>query len=230
MTYVMSDLHGMYGLYKDMLAHVKFTDEDSLYILGDICDRGDDAARIYMDVMERKNVFCIKGNHEMMLQAALPSAMGWSEEDGEIQYIWDTNGGDTTKLSLHRFCTEQEIRRIHSFVSDLPYYREIEINGKKFTLAHAGGYDENGAKHISELDPHEIVWDSPDFGGVYGDRESEMLIVGHTPTLLISRSPMARIYHGEGNIIDVDCGAVFSASGGRLGCLCLETMGEFYVF
>ena len=39
-TYVMSDLHGEYEMYKQMLAKIDFKDKDRLIILGDCCDRG----------------------------------------------------------------------------------------------------------------------------------------------------------------------------------------------
>ena len=57
-------------------------------------------------------------------------------------------------------------------------------------------------------------------------------VVGHVPTFLIrgTRSEPATIWHSpDGCLIDVDCGAVFSEAGGRLGCLCLETGEEYYV-
>ena len=40
MIYVMSDLHGQYNAFLKMLELINFTDEDELYILGDIIDRG----------------------------------------------------------------------------------------------------------------------------------------------------------------------------------------------
>ena len=43
-TYVMSDIHGMAHLLKQMLEKIRFSDEDQLYILGDMIDRGPDPA------------------------------------------------------------------------------------------------------------------------------------------------------------------------------------------
>ena len=55
--------------------------------------------------------------------------------------------------------------------------------------------------------------------------------VGHTPTQLLydavgHGSAQGKIYRTE-SFIDIDCGCVYS--GGRLGCLCLDTMEEIYV-
>ena len=38
----------------DMLEKINFSDEDTLYILGDIVDRGPDGIKIYQDMMKRK--------------------------------------------------------------------------------------------------------------------------------------------------------------------------------
>ena len=41
MKYAVSDLHGCYDKYRKLLECLKLTENDSLYILGDIVDRGD---------------------------------------------------------------------------------------------------------------------------------------------------------------------------------------------
>ena len=46
MTYVMSDIHGQYEKYAQMLEKISFSDEDTLYILGDVLDRGDHSMKI----------------------------------------------------------------------------------------------------------------------------------------------------------------------------------------
>ena len=39
-TYVMSDIHGMGSLLEEMLEKIRFSGQDTLYILGDMIDRG----------------------------------------------------------------------------------------------------------------------------------------------------------------------------------------------
>ena len=63
-TYVMSDIHGMADLFKRMLEQIRFSDEDTLYIIGDMIDRGPDPAGILDFVMSHKNVTALRGNHE----------------------------------------------------------------------------------------------------------------------------------------------------------------------
>lgn len=40
MTYVISDIHGCYEKYRTMLEAIEFTEDDTLYVLGDVLDRG----------------------------------------------------------------------------------------------------------------------------------------------------------------------------------------------
>ena len=39
MIYVMSDLHGCFDKYKEMLSLIDFAPRDTLYVLGDVIDR-----------------------------------------------------------------------------------------------------------------------------------------------------------------------------------------------
>ena len=40
MTYCMSDIHGEILKWRDMLELIQFSDEDTLYVLGDVIDLG----------------------------------------------------------------------------------------------------------------------------------------------------------------------------------------------
>ena len=72
MIYVMSDIHGCGKAYHEILRKIKFCDTDHLYILGDVIDRGPDGISTLEDIMRRKNVTMLLGNHEhMMLEALL---------------------------------------------------------------------------------------------------------------------------------------------------------------
>lgn len=68
--YAISDLHGRYDLYEETIK--RLSNKDTLFIIGDVIDRGVDGIRILEDIMRRqknpmngpKIVFLI-GNHEM---------------------------------------------------------------------------------------------------------------------------------------------------------------------
>ena len=42
MIYVMSDIHGRLDLFEKMLEKINFNDNDKLFVLGDMVDRGGD--------------------------------------------------------------------------------------------------------------------------------------------------------------------------------------------
>ena len=45
-TYVMSDLHGCKAEFDRMLEIISFTEYDTLWIVGDVCDRGKESITI----------------------------------------------------------------------------------------------------------------------------------------------------------------------------------------
>lgn len=66
MTYAISDIHGEYDKFIAMLELINLTDKDTLYILGDVLDRGPEPIKILNDMSTRSNVYPIIGNHEVM--------------------------------------------------------------------------------------------------------------------------------------------------------------------
>ena len=59
--YAVSDLHGCYDKYIKLLERLKMTADDSLYILGDIVDRGSDGMKILLDLIKKKMYFPAEG-------------------------------------------------------------------------------------------------------------------------------------------------------------------------
>ena len=238
MTYVMSDLHGEYEKYIQMLDIIGFSDEDTLIIDGDICDRGPRSAEIYLDVMKRDNVTVVKGNHDEMAEIH----MEWIFEEYVGQKIdvlrllsrrdlwwWFDNGGDRTLKSVS-YESEEDRYRILDYIKSLPLYVTVDVAGKHYVIVHGGlGSFEEGMS-LEDVSGHDLMWTRPNFDGSYFDDGNTYLVIGHTPTLTIDkRDGKGAIYHGKGNVIAIDCGAVFADRGGRLGCLCLDTGEEFYV-
>ena len=67
MNYVCADIHGRWDKYQAMLEDLNLGEDDKLYILGDVIDRGEDGIRILQDIMKRGNIFLFIGNHELFL-------------------------------------------------------------------------------------------------------------------------------------------------------------------
>ncbi len=213
-TYCISDIHGEYDRYIAMLDKIGFGDGDFLFVLGDAIDRGPESIKVITDIMERKNVQMLLGNHEQMCLDTL----GPVPEFGARQ-LWQSNGGGKTRSRLLYVCTMPQRGKILRFMATLPEYADITVKGRQFHLVH--GY--------LCRDKHSRLWGRPEKGNPppFADKTA---IIGHTPTSLITgdnENPLA-IWHGEG-IICIDCGCGHKSDKRRLACLRLDDMAEFYV-
>lgn len=235
MLYVMSDLHGEYDKYLAMLKKIKFSDEDELYILGDVVDRGKKPVEILRDMSMRHNVFPLMGNHDQMAIDVLSWLLDEVNEENlyknisnESMYrlmIWRMNGAQTTIDGFQKL-PQNERQILLDYMKDFAPYEVVKAGGKTFILVHAGLGAPNQFDRKKPLDAYSIEelafvrfdYNREYFGGdVY-------IITGHTPTL--SFTGQAEIYHSCNNIC-IDCGAVFAS--GALACLCLDNMKEYYV-
>lgn len=232
MIYVMSDIHGMYDKYIKMLETIDLSPKDTLYILGDIVDRGPASMRILKDMMGRSNIKPIFGNHELMMIECIEwiakeitdELLNDIDENKLIKLSdWLENGGCQT-IREFKTLTRNEQRAIIDFLMDFTAYEEVSVNGKVYLFIHAGLSAFDKDKSLDEYDADDFVWESPDFEMPYFDDTDQYVIVGHTPTPLLSGK--TQIFH-KNNFIAIDCGACFE--NGMLACLCLDTMEEFYV-
>lgn len=232
-TYVMSDLHGNYKAYKDMLEKIEFSNADTLFILGDILDRGPHPIKIILDVMNRPNVEVLAGNHCMMAlecmsflmrEVTLESLAELNIEKIEKLVNWQQNGAETT-INEFRKCNTATRQTVFEFISELDVYDEVEIGEKTFILVHAGLGNFSPDKQMWEYELNELVWDRPDYEKMYFP--DKYIISGHTPTMAIKYNPRPGYIYQANHNIAIDCGCNFP--GGRLACLRLEDMKEFYV-
>lgn len=131
MTYCMSDIHGEILKWRDMLELIQFSDEDTLYVLGDVIDRNPHGIEILRDIMKRPNIHMIIGNHEEMMLKTLGR-----NNEYHARRLWQQNGGGSTYREMVYGITPEERNSILQFVSELPDFMEIEVNGRSFYLVH----------------------------------------------------------------------------------------------
>lgn len=67
MRYLISDIHGCYEEYRELLDKINFSKDDELYILGDSMDRGPDSIKVIQDLIPRPNTTYIIGNHDYLM-------------------------------------------------------------------------------------------------------------------------------------------------------------------
>ena len=228
MHYVIADVHGCYDLFLKLLEKIGFSDSDTLYLLGDMIDRGPDGIKVLQDVMRRKNVVPFLGNHEHMFYEILRS-IGKEltpEEQKEVGYkmvSWTLlNGGEVT-WDAYCALSEAEKREIAAYLETLSVYEEVDVGEESFLLVHAGLGAYAPDKDPWDCSLKELIWDRVDYDKVYDPYR--YLVTGHTPTALIDPDCRGRFFR-KNNHIAIDCGAFFT---GVLGCLCLETLEEICV-
>ena len=67
-TFAVSDIHGCFDEFLDLLELIDFTSSDKLYILGDVIDRGPKIAEMISFLATKPdNILLQWGNHEKMM-------------------------------------------------------------------------------------------------------------------------------------------------------------------
>ena len=213
MIYIMSDIHGHYSRYKSIMRQIRLRKTDHLYVLGDCIDRNPDGLKILKELHYRHNATVLLGNHELMMLDALTKA----DPDRAYIHRWYRNGGDITHKRL-RYYDKSEILDI---IRKLPVNVNVTCNGVDYLLVHGGPL---GFKPKYEDLVFDSVWKRLDKYSVLP--EGQTVIFGHTPTDHYQVANPMQIYHGDNQMIGIDCGAAYKD--GRLACLRLDDMKEFY--
>ena len=232
MTYVMSDLHGHYDKYLAMLDRIGFSDDDTLYILGDVIDRGPQPIALLYDMSMRANVIPLLGNHEAMASALLRRlCVEITEENYATQitadvlramHAWQEDGGDTT-LSGFRALNAEDREALLDYIDDFLPYETLTVAGNRFILVHGGIPYEN--RHLP-LEAHplaDLLETRPDYLLRYYD--NAYLVTGHTPTVHLGQEHTGKIVMQHGHIA-IDCGMGFGLG---CGCIRLDDFQTFYV-
>lgn len=229
MNYVLSDIHGDYEKYRQMLELINFSDNDILYVLGDVIDRGKNSIKILLDMMSRMNVIPLVGNHELISAICLPWMLqevtktnieGISNEKIEALNEWIINGGTSTLRELESLSIDER-EAVLDYIKDMELYAELEVNGQEFVLCHSGIDNFQIDKPLDEYTPLEFLFARPNLEThFYSDKT---VIFGHTPTQILCGEDRIFTHNGW---IDIDCGCGWN---GKLGCLRLDDMQEFYV-
>ena len=215
MHYVMSDIHGEDERYREMLQTIGFSDNDMLYVIGDVIDRAAGGVDILRDLMSRKNAVLIRGNHEQMCLDTLGPVSVYNAKQ-----LWQSNGGSVTRKELLYCMSAEERRHIIQYIDSTPFFMDVDVNGTPYHLVHGHPTADNNNGHR--------IWERVSKG-----EKVEwpcMVIVGHTPTVFLTddTTPFFSIFHGDG-FIDIDCGCGNKTEKRRLACLRLDDMKEFYI-
>lgn len=238
-VYVMSDVHGLKDRYDRMIEYIH--EEDTLYILGDVIDRGPDGIVILQDAMQRSNVKMLMGNHEyMMLQyyQALKDEKMDLYDKMLILDRWQRNHCQVTIAQFQKLTTKEQ-EEILSYLTDLPLaYCDVHVQEQQYYLVH--GYPctqfHRGYVRMKDLEETEACVEDFVWARIEKDEaffNDRCVILGHTPTLYLQDSRPYTIWTGnrsieDAHVINIDCGCAANNAYTQLALLRLDDRKVFY--
>ena len=230
-VYCVSDIHGNYDKYRKILEEISFSADDTLYVLGDVVDRGPSPMDVLLDMMARPNVIPIVGNHEYMAVNCLRTlseeiteeSIGRFDESGLRGLMeWQGVGGEPTIKDFRRLSREDR-EEVLDYLESFDLCAEVEAGGNRFVLVHAGLDGFSPERPLSDYLLHELIFNIPDYSReYYADR---YLVTGHRPTFTIPGDPAEGGIYIANRHIAIDCGCGF---GGPLGAVCLDDLKLYY--
>ena len=233
---ILGDIHGRYDKLMSVLEKAAYSpSSDTLYSVGDFCDRGKDAVKTLRFLMEQKNLKAVIGNHDILLQNWLFTGL---RDDSWMRYL---GGSKTVKDIIYRnHITYAECAIIADWLRNLPIIR-IE---DEYIIVHGGipyrrtmedliSYQGWKRPEYSTMENSEaMTWDRdymlsayarfhPEVrDGIFIDREpfptEKTIFVGHTPTL-DGKPFISEEYH----LVAIDTGA---GSNGPLTLMDMDTL------
>ncbi len=230
-TYVISDVHGNYEGYMKILEMIHFSDEDTLYVNGDVIDRGMGGIKILQHMMMQPNIYPILGNHEyaaatclrfLMKEITEESIEDIDEETIKNLMEWQNIGGQCTMDGFQKLSREEQ-QGIVDYLDEFSLYEEVSVNEKQFVIVHAGLTNFSPDRPLEDYEMYELIFKAPDYDMVYFP--NKYLVTGHLPTKVIEGNPRPNKIFRKNNHIAIDCAAGYD---GCVGCICLDTLEEFY--
>ncbi len=192
------DVHGHYDTLMALLDFVAPDQEDRVYFLGDLIDRGPKSAEI-IEFVRKSSYQALMGNHEMMMLEAI-AADGSVDEDTFV--AWYHSGGANTLQSYNHKIPYEHLL----WLRDRPTHLDLG----DVWLVHAGldpylPIDEQGADQFCWVRGEFHSMPQPYFS-------NKLVIVGHTITFTFPGVEPGQVVQGPG-WLDIDTGVYHAKSG-----------------
>lgn len=218
-TLVIGDVHGCSKTFNRLLDVIRLERTDTLYLLGDLIDRGPDSKGVIDTILQLQKdgfrLLSVLGNHESLALNAIETGVY------EDYLDWEDNGGEET-LKSYGVRTPKEIPTEHiEFMNSLPLYRMTD----KLVFVHAG-LDWALPDEFSKAGETAMLWSRS--GKVIPKRiGGRTLVTGHTTRTL---DEIRRSLTTKHILTDNGChlGTGFTEGKGNLVAINLDT-GELTV-
>ena len=209
MRYIISDIHGCYDQYRMLLEKIHFTEEDKLYVLGDAVDRGPEPIKVLQDMMGRRNIIFIIGNHDFIMYTLMKKLSVEITADNYDKHLtseillaynqWCQDGGQITAEQFEKLSYSEKLDML-DYIAEASLYEVIKNNGKEYRLVHAGHTNFSPNKDLDEYDLDDFFEERVDYSKRYYPDENIFLVTGHTPTFLIKDWGKTEVYRKNGHI------------------------------
>ena len=231
MNYVISDIHNDNNRLKAMLKKISFNEDDHLYVLGDLFDRGGSVADplgVYFTLLRIKDrCTFIRGNHDTWLAEYIYEyyRMPKKKLKNLRSYPYNSFGLLTERLP------EADMIKLADTIMSWPVQVVKKIGDTEYIFAHAMS---SASDDIKE-DNYYLMGNDIDFMYLRNGIEGATVVNGHNHTSTIRewygdeyKPKKNEVWHNpQENLYMIDCGCGFSV--GRLACLRLEDKEEFYI-
>ena len=230
MTYVVSNLYGRLDKYEKLIKKINLKESDTLYILGNIVDHGEQSIELVNELSAQYNVYSVLGEHDykaylllsefdrILKEGGAPSA-SFSRE----MIAWAQDGGQAT-LEAFKGADADSKEGFLDYLSDLPVFEEVTLkNGKEFVLTCRGIDNFNKDTDLYDYELDDFMNGFIDIEKTYyGDKT---MVVGY---LDYEHTPAGRA--GKVTAKNNNIALAFDMSeNDEVVCVCLETNDEYYV-
>lgn len=237
-VFVMSDIHGLKDRFFKMLEKLKLKEDDHVYILGDVIDRGPDGIELLQYIRKQKQFTLLMGNHELMMMEYYDEIINSTLND-MIMKRWLRNGCEPTMRAFEKLDGKQQ-EQLLAYLRSLPLaISDLLVNHQKYYLVHAApvislktGNAYLDSDFMKLFTPSDFVWNRLNGDNHFFD--DRIVIVGHTITAFYQQARPYSIWYNHSSIetsdiIDIDCGCACNDSNTQLACLRLDDLKVFYV-
>jgi serine/threonine protein phosphatase 1 len=195
---VIGDVHGHYEGLMNLLDAVAPGEQDQVYLLGDLIDRGPQSCQV-IEFVKNSSYQCLLGNHEHLLLEAFPNGQVYAP----ALQAWLQSGGRATVSSYVN--VELLVEHVQ-WIRTLPTYLDLG----DVWLVHAGV---NPELPIEKQGYAEFCWIRDEFHRSAQPYFSDkMIITGHTITFTFQGVVPGTIARGQG-WLGIDTGAYHPKSG-----------------
>lgn len=237
--YVVGDIHGCYDILRKMIRKIRLSDSDTLFMVGDYIDRGDQNVEMmtWLETLP-DNIKPVRGNHDnnyiyyIQLLKQINRQKGLnidpnSNRETLALYVMTQDTlisqdpfsaryfdmyGTIQRILTENHVTLANLDRWAAMFRTFPLFRKVNISGKPCVIVHAGYREDLN----NESDKERFFLEAREPAYSTGGIRDGMVIAGHTPTFIegeftYSGGKVFRYYKDRINctLYDIDCGCVF---------------------